>query len=442
MAKDLFPVMPLRVFARKLPSTRCFSAVCEPRYVEPTRTTQICRQHRQHFDSASSSLHRRASSSSSLNPLIRGYPSALQSSRSIRFLSSSGQKETKPTFDPLSLSSSKVVHQSDAELSPEELSLKQALQPFLNSKNENITIEDLEDLQAVYNGLEYWAEALAVEAYRCSTYFSPDTDEHADSIHNQGKYHLRQGHFDESWTFYQQALEYFTSQQNSVQRGHVLISLSGWYFFQKKLDQSLELLQEAEKLLDTNPALLVKCLDNQGLIYRTKQQFDQALECYQQALPFALDEDTQLALELHIGDMFKAINETSQALDIYESLLERHQNNQKDGGVNFGLVGVLWHNVATCHVDRMEFDRALEEFSNAIEYKQLATESDDHPELLPTWVALGALWRLLEEPLQAKECFQQALIIARTHSLDPSNDPQVLEIIRHLSTVESDMEAT
>jgi len=71
------------------------------------------------------------------------------------------------------------------------------------------------------------------------------------SIHAQGKFSLHQEDFKNLKRLYEQALDYFTN----TQRGHVLISLAGWYFFRDQLTEAMQHLQDSEALLDSNPSL-------------------------------------------------------------------------------------------------------------------------------------------------------------------------------------------
>jgi tetratricopeptide (TPR) repeat protein len=345
-----------------------------------------------------------------------------QRSLQVSFFSTSN----KPAFNPFSASSSKILKQVDEELSPEELTLKRALESYRDD-----TDGFLDDLQQAYMDLGYWKEALGIEQTKCRDY-SQDTDEYADSIHAQGKLFLRQEDFRNAQKLYAEALEYFTVNNNNVQRGHVLISMAGWHYFRNRLDESLELLCESESLLDTNPTLLVKCLDNQGLIHRLWGDYEMALDKYRQALQVVVDEETRQALSLHVADMLSALEEMDQALEVYTELFESTQNQ--------GMQGVLLHNIAMIHVDQGDYDMAVEEFNLALDVKR-QTGGETNPEVYKTLNALGALYGgILDQKAQAMDCFRQALMIARIHADDPENDPDVLQALRNLTALEKEMQ--
>jgi tetratricopeptide (TPR) repeat protein len=367
-----------------------------------------------------------------------------------------------PPFDPLQASSATttILRQSNDDLTDDERVLKECLeryqemqmqqQPADNNNNDNDDDDSYyiwEDLHQAYVTLGYWEEALGVEQTKCDLYFTNnDTDEYADSIHLQGKYSLRQGDFNNSKRLYEQALAYYRSQKNPVQQGHVLISLAGWYYFRDKLDLAMQHLMQSEPLLDQAPSLLVKCLDNQGLIHRILGDYGTALDKYRQALQVVVDEETRQALQLHVADMLVALEEPEQALEVYQELLLLLNNHD-----NPGMQGVLLHNIATIHVDRGEYELALEEFHQALHCKQQAAnpaghgqqqqqQQQHHPEVAKTWTSLGALHAgVLNDPRQALECFQHALRIARINAggrEDSQRDPEVLATLQHISMLE------
>lgn len=353
-------------------------------------------------------------------------------------------------------SSSSILKQDDNELSAAEVRLKRALEEYMQ-QNDNIEGNNseestgdylLDNLQQAYVDLEYWEEALQIEVYKCDMYFSKGTDEYADSIHAQGKFYLRQEDFPNSKQLYEEALEHFERTENLVQQGHVLISLAGWYFFRNQLDDALESLQRSETLLDSNPALLYKCLDNQGLIYRLWGEFHVALDKYQQALQVVVNDDheTQVALKMHIADMYLALEEPMDALQVYQDLLmelsSASTSAENSDQRQLGMRGVLLHNIATIHVDLGEHQLALDLFLEALEAKKSAG-GEHNPEVAKTLNSLGALHAgSFGEKEVALEYFRQALLIARIHAEDgenPREDQDVMNALQNISVIEQDL---
>jgi tetratricopeptide (TPR) repeat protein len=373
-----------------------------------------------------------------------------------RFFSSfsSSKSDSTTSFDPLqSPLSTALLRQEDSELSPEELVLRNMLERYqsfatdMKEENDETTLirqSILEDLQKAYMDLEYWEEALKIEKDKCQLYLEAGTDEYADSIHAQGKLYLRQEDFENSKRLYQEAMKHFESANNFVQQGHVLISMAGWYFFRKQLEEALKCLHQAEVLLDSNPSLLVKCLDNQGLIHRLWGEFDVALNKYQQALQVVDSPNNQRALQMHVADMYMALEESDDALQTYQGLLIDITSSSSDGksltDQDLSMQGVLFHNIATIHVDQGQYDMALEEFRLAIEIKRRAG-GEHNPEMARTWNSLGGLLAgIFSEKLEALECFHKALVVARIHANgDAQTDPDVLRSLQNIATIEHEL---
>lgn len=364
---------------------------------------------------------------------------------SCRQFSPSSRGKVFANIDQLPPSSSSILKQEDHDLSPAEVQLKKALDAHIN-RSDSETSNDgtgdylLEDLQRAYMDLEYWEEALEIEVYKCQTYLTEGTDEYADSIHAQGKFYLRQENFPNSKQLYEQALEYFERTENLVQQGHVLISLAGWYFFRNQLDDALESLQRSETMLDTNPALLYKCLDNQGLIYRLWGEFHAALDKYEQALQVVVagDTETRSALRMHIADMYLALEQPMDALNVFQELLMELPSTTIDSH-KLGMRGVVLHNIATIQVDLGDHELALNLFLEALEAKKSAG-GETNPEVAKTLNSLGALHAgSFGEKEVALEYFQQALLIARIHAEDaenPRDDPDVINALQNISVIE------
>ena len=374
-------------------------------------------------------------------------------------------------FDPLSMPSATILKENEQNLSPEEVTLKRGLEKYrdvmIHQQNRGQTNDDddddddfddilhdvLDELFEAYHTLGYWEEALGIEQTRCKLYYSSaadgeddnesdDKDKHADSIHLQGKLYLRQEDFKNSREYYEQALEYFTKTGNKTQRGHVMMSLAGWYYFRDQLDDALELLKESEVLLETNPTLLLKNLDNAGLILRCMGEYKQALEKYEQAFQIIGDSDTgdestkelRQALCMHMADMWMALDDRDMALQLYEQLLSIL--NEEPTMENAGTRGVLLHNIATIHAEHGEGDLALEEYNQALQLK-IHSGGENNPEVAKTWNAMGGLYAsALNQKQQAMECFRQALSIARVNAEDEKSDQDVLIALRNLTVLE------
>jgi tetratricopeptide (TPR) repeat protein len=186
-------------------------------------------------------------------------------------------------------------------------------------------------------------------------------------------------------------------------------------------------------------------LDNQGLICRLQGDYETALDKYQQALQVVVDQQTRHAIQLHVADMKLAVEEPQQALVLYQELLHEFQEDTSNNSTtdSMGMQGVLWHNIASIHVQMGQLDVAEQGFREALRLKEESAGRDDHPELAKTWNALGALYYgVLNEKEQALECFRHVLWITRSHSShdDPRTDPDVLAAIQTISDIQQSID--
>ena len=107
------------------------------------------------------------------------------------------------------------------------------------------------------------------------------------------------------------------------------------------------------------------------------------------------------------------------------------------------MQGVLWHNIASIHVQLGQWEVAEEGFREALRLKEESAGRDDHPELATTWNALGALYYgLMDEKYSALECFRNVLWITRSHSTrsDPRTDPDILAAIQTISDIQEQID--
>ena len=375
-------------------------------------------------------------------------------------------------FDPSSSSiSTLLLKQSDHELTSEERTLKGCLQKYQQSFDDASDAETswthdqeqaLEQLQKSYEKLEYWEEVLDLEkmkyGYVLKEKQEANDDDNglndiiADSLHQQGKYHLRLADFVQSKQYYDQSLEYFQSYStNEVQEGHVLISLAGWHFFRNNdLTKAMELLKEAEILVKTNPTLLYKCFDNQGLIYRLEEKFEEALGVYQQALQLCTtdnenrdegQQEQKYAIQMHIGDMLLALGRYQEAVEVYQMLLD-----QPNILTNFGRQGVIWHQIAICHESQNYIEMALTEYQHALQFKIQGAGGETNPEVAKTYCAIGLLQAsdLINQKHLALDSFHKVLAIARMHASEDDGgepkDPNVLRAIQMIAKLEKELQ--
>lgn len=386
----------------------------------------------------------------------------------------------------MSSSQALVLKQEDDELSPTELDLKNALQRhehILNDNSSNNNHNNNSDLIASLNtvrdaleALEYWEDSLRIEE---------ELEGHARSalelaacIFRQGKLFVRQQNDLYGLARYKKALEIFSIEHNRSSSinddnsnidndnqddddeiyyhadiGNVTVAIAGVFFSQGNIDQCLQTLESAEDhfrhhgtkksdhgwFASSSPTAephvdLVKCLDNQGMMLRLKEDYWGALDKYEEALDVLGDRDytKRQSLQLHTADMLKCVDDVDGAILSYEKILKEDRK-RRDSDEETALDGVILQSLGLLHSQQRQLELAEQELSQALEVQQRFL-GDRNQEVSATFTALGSVHGIQGQKRKALECFQQALLIERMYAED-DNEPQVLHILRNISVL-------
>ena len=359
-------------------------------------------------------------------------------------------------------SQSLVLKQHDDDLSADELALKAAFQhhealldnPHAATNSED-RIKSLYSLRDALEQLEYWEDALQVEAELES--YAPSALELAACIFRQGKLYVRQQNDLQGHSRYQKALEIFTIEHGDgtyhADIGNVIVAIAGVHFSQGNIDECLQTLDSAEdhfrkhgtkksdeswfasNTTTTEPHVdLVKCLDNQGMMYRFKEDFYAALDKYEEALEVLGDRDfsKRQALQLHIAEMLKCVDDMDAAVLYYQKILQEDRE-RRGSDEETVLDGLVLQNLGMMHSQQRQLELAEQEMTQALEIQKRFL-GDHNQEVAATLTALGSVHGVQGHKRQALECFQQALLIERIYAED-DNAPQILHILRNISVL-------
>eukprot|EP00797_Seminavis_robusta_P022376 Sro356_g125230.1 guanine nucleotide exchange factor (295) ;mRNA; r:8508-9392 len=273
----------------------------------------------------------------------------------------------------------------------------------------------------------------------------------AACIFRQGKLHMLLEDAVAANAKYQKALDLYRMEHNEqdyhADMGNVLVAMAGVEFHRQHVDGCLQLLNQSEDHFRYHNSTatttttqephpdLVKCLDNQGMMYRLKQDYQDALEKYQEALQIVVagkdPENKRQALQLHIADVLSSMDEIDGALEYYQTILDEDQDP--------ALEGVVLHAMGVLHAQQRQLELAEQELTRAVELKQ-STAGETHPEVAKSLLALGSVLGVSEDDQnkrRALECFQQALMIERGHTED-ENDPEILLILRNIAVLKGE----
>lgn len=297
-----------------------------------------------------------------------------------------------------------------------------------NDNDSDCMTSALERLVEVYVELQDWPAALQCEEQLEELIPSLEM---ADCYQRQGKIYMRMGQFAQATRLYNQAMELMD--QMGQNRGHLLVSMAGPYFYRERFDQALEHLEEAEKLFDRkmDSEGLVKCWQHMGLVYRTLQDFESALTYYQQALEVATRIEDRQKLRMDVADVLVVVDQPQEAMEMYQLVLDEAEEELTKA--------IMFQNLGQINASMEQYKQAEAELEMALELKQrLLGETD--PQLRQTLSSLGAVYAAQGEDddeykRKAMDCFQQALLLARMHSED-ENDPDMVLAMRNIARLE------
>lgn len=367
----------------------------------------------------------------------------------------------KPVFS----SQAVLQKQSYDDLSVEEQALKvaleklQSLQSVGNNNNDApnqvlLKKESLEEVRQCFEALEYWEDSLAVEQQL--EMFADSALELAACIFRQGKLLVRVNDLSQASTKYQKALEMFQIEHDNgtiyhADIGNIMVAMAGVDFAREDIDKCLSTLdasedhfrhhgqsiaEECKSLNEPHPDV-VKCLENQGMMYRLKQDFFQALGKFEEALEVVKETEIEKrqALQMHVADMLGASGDLDGAIVYYEKIRSEDRAQRVDGEET-ALDGVILHCLGVLHSQQRQLELAKEELSRAVEIKR-KVGGETNPEVSSSLVVLGSVHGVMGNKRDALECFQQALFIAKA-STENENDPEVLHILRNIAILKGE----
>lgn len=274
-----------------------------------------------------------------------------------------------PTSPSFSLSEV-ISKQRDEDLSPQELALKVALQQHKEVTDDpGLSNEDikrsLENLRDCFEALEYWEESLHVEQELES--YAGTSLELSESIFRQGKLCMRMGDPIHASEKYQRALDRFRIEHGEIYHadvGNVLVAIAGVHYHRENPDECMQVLEEAEQHFrkhglsqsdtyeleqDPHPDL-VKCLDNQGMIFRFREDFNSALEKFEEALALVEPNnyEKRQTLQMHIADMLSALDDVDSGIYYYQKILKEDKE-RRGSDEETELDAVIRHSIGLLH---------------------------------------------------------------------------------------------
>jgi tetratricopeptide (TPR) repeat protein len=322
-------------------------------------------------------------------------------------------------------------------------------------------LSSLERLRDGFEGVEYYADALRVEEAIYQHQQTMIEEENAeeelvvksgakkstalvDSLYRQANLKMRLGRYGPAEHLYREALVGLTgpatvsrtpgsaATNNNIsstsrsttitsrddRRARFLLGLAGALFHRQLIDEALPYLQQAEACSDSSE-VRVKCWQHLGLLHRTMQDFQSALQMYQNALAATVstvEPAQRQRLQLDVADMHLALEQDEQAMELYQAILAENSGGGGEGEDSGAVEAVLRHNMGRIYANGGDLDRAAQSLRTSISIKR--RNDAVNPDLVKSLSSLGAVYARQEKRGEALECFQEALLLARASGAD------------------------
>lgn len=380
-----------------------------------------------------------------------------------------------------------MLQQLEAEQRRLESCLDSAIRKFKEVSNDSSSEDDLAkmeealtEMRQVYEDSQHWEEALACEE-RLELLWGETARDNKDgnvtmkprlghSWYRRGRYHMHLGSPVDARKCYQRALEEFNlfhgEKKFHADKGRVLMSIAGVQFQKGSHTEALRILQEESepqfrrhnKIMsedDTDNDIahpeLFKCLQHQGLVCRSMEDYTQALKHYKEAKTVLLNSESNnhfdkeelrsniQSIELDIADMHLVLDEYDNALEGFKTIWENDRSSREldeQGQIPLtGLEGLMLHNIGRIYAQQEDNTKAIETLRDAVDMKK-AWFGVMHPEVGKSLQLLGAVYTRQDRPYEALKCFEHCLIIARQQAGGNKSDPGVMLALRNIALVE------
>ena len=184
-----------------------------------------------------------------------------------------------------------------------------------------------------------------------------------------------------------------------------------------RYDAALEILKEAEMLCQKNDSssgniqlTLASIYINQGIVYRHKLSFVQALQNYSKALDISLKNRPKLHPSLavlynNIGYLNCILRENDAALTAYENALKIQRQALPERHTD---IATVYNNLGNVHLVMEQYSKALECFDKAKNmFNQLLEEG--HPKISTLYHNIGDAYHLSNQSDKAVSYLEKAL---------------------------------
>ena len=248
-----------------------------------------------------------------------------------------------------------------------------------------------------------------------------------------GNNYYEQGLYEKSLQFFELALAYNGVIDNRFGIGITYNSIGKVFMAQGLMENARWYFNKANEIaVELNSfVLLAQCSNNLGEIYYIEDNYEAALEYFEQALIYSKDgsiSDTNRAVIYHnLGSAYKRTNERELALEYFIDALE------------INLAGEKYKEAASNNYMIASIYSEKEEYELAVQYIEQAMENDKKVEnslgIAKDYVALGLIYKRQENYEESYDIFKRALFMylsLRTLFPDITIGREVISILNNL----------
>lgn len=193
----------------------------------------------------------------------------------------------------------------------------------------------------------------------------------------------------------------------------VAANLGSVYYQYQEFDKAIELYQQCldvRKAIQANPSDLASIYNSLGLAWYQKRDLDKALDLHDLAFQILNDAkhntaETELATAMAgKGNVLKQQHRLDDALQEYE---RAHEILMRTFGLKHPDVGSSWNNIGQIHAAKGDFDAALANYGTAMEIFEM-TLGDKHPHVAACRFNIGLIYKEQGKEEEARQQLVQA----------------------------------
>jgi Tfp pilus assembly protein PilF len=269
-------------------------------------------------------------------------------------------------------------------------------------------------------------------AFAASCSSAPPPTEAVSTVKNQaaqnstyGEGYYRQARYDLALQFFIQALNGYTSVDNSEGVAQTYNLLGKTYLVTGALDQAEDMFTRARlRAKGVSPSLVLESTNNLGELYLSRGEAGKALSTFQEALalPAGAQSPARTAILYHnMGTAEKSLGNPSQALEYYAKSLQINLSNKLNAEA-----AADYYMIASVHSKQGRYDEALKNAELAL---SLDKRVENSPGIAEDLFALGLISLHKKDTAAAFDYFQRSYGVFVTIDLKPGLKKSLASLI-------------